>query len=163
MRRSINDWVGNIAVFIVVIVVNGLANGLPLGGQTTGEISAKYPSLFTPAGFTFSIWGLIYLGLVAFVIYQALPSQRDNESIARISQLFAMTCVANASWIFFWHYDLLWLSLVMMAAMFVALIGIYRHLAADDGVSLAVQRLHGMDNCGGHRQYQRGANGHGLG
>ena len=140
MRRSISDWVGNIAVFIVVILVNGLANGLPLGGQTTGEVSAKYPSLFTPAGFTFSIWGLIYLGLVAFVVYQALPAQRESKSIARISQLFAVTCIANASWIFFWHYDLLWLSLVMMIVMLFALIGIYRHLAADDHVS-AGQRL----------------------
>ena len=140
MTRSISDWVGNIAVFIVVIVANGLANGLPLGGQTTGEISAKYPSLFTPAGFTFSIWGLIYLGLVAFVIYQALPAQRDNKTIARISQLFAASCVANASWIFFWHYDQLGLSLIMMVAMLLALIGIYRYLAADEDASLG-QRL----------------------
>ena len=57
MNRSIADWGGNILAFVLVIVVNGMANGIPLGGQTTGEISAKYPSLFTPAGYVFSIWG----------------------------------------------------------------------------------------------------------
>ena len=126
MQRSVSDWAGNIAAFVFVIFVNGLANGVPLGGQTTGEISAKYPSLFTPAGFTFSIWGLIYLGLTAFVIYQALPAQRDNRLLAEISLPFKLSCVANMVWIFVWHYDQLLLSLVMMAGILVPLIWIYR-------------------------------------
>ena len=121
MRRSISDRGGIILAFIVVIAVNGLANGLPLGGQTTGEVSAKYPSLFTPSGFTFSIWGLIYFGLATFAIYQALPGQRENSSIAKISKLFVANCAANAAWIFFWHYDLLWLSLLMMVAILLTL------------------------------------------
>jgi benzodiazapine receptor len=130
MQRSAKDWGGNIVAFIVVIIVNGMANGIPLNGQNTGEISAKYPSLFTPAGFTFSIWGLIYLSLAAFVIYQALPAQRNNSLIAKIGPLFMASCAANAAWIFVWHYDLLWLSLLLMAAMLVSLIQIYRTLAA---------------------------------
>jgi benzodiazapine receptor len=130
MQRSAKDWGGNIVAFIVVIIVNGMANGIPLNGQNTGEISAKYPSLFTPAGFTFSIWGLIYLSLAAFVIYQALPAQRNSSLIAKISPLFMASCAANAAWIFVWHYDLLWLSLLLMAAMLVSLIQIYRTLAA---------------------------------
>jgi benzodiazapine receptor len=130
MQRSVRDWGGNIVAFIVVIIVNGLANGIPLNGQNTGEISAKYPSLFTPAGFTFSIWGLIYLSLTAFVIYQALPTQRDNQTLAKISPLFIANCAANAAWIFVWHYDLLWLSLLLMAAILLTLIQIYRMLLA---------------------------------
>jgi hypothetical protein len=130
MQRSVRDWGGNIVAFIVVIIVNGLANGIPLNGQNTGEISAKYPSLFTPAGFTFSIWGLIYLSLTAFVIYQALPTQRDNQTLAKISPLFIANCAANAAWIFVWHYDLLWLSLLLMAAILLTLIQIYRILLA---------------------------------
>jgi benzodiazapine receptor len=130
MQRSLRDWGGNIAAFIGVILVNGLANGIPLNGQNTGEISAKYPSLFTPAGFTFSIWGLIYLSLTAFVIYQALPTQRDNQTLAKISPLFIANCAANAAWIFVWHYDLLWLSLLLMAAILLTLIQIYRILLA---------------------------------
>ena len=131
MHRPISDWGGNIAAFILVIAVNGMANGVPLGGQTTGEISAKYPSLFTPAGFIFGIWGLIYLGLLAFVVYQALPAQRDNDTLARISGPFKLNCLANATWIFAWHYDLLWMSLLLMFAILVTLVRIYRINAAD--------------------------------
>jgi hypothetical protein len=131
MQRSASDWAGNIAAFVVVLVVNGLANGLPLGGQTTGEISARYPSLFTPAGFTFSIWGLIYLGLAAFVTYQALPGQRDNPLLADIGLPFKLSCAANAVWIFVWHYDQLLLSLVMMAGILVTLIVIYRAIGTQ--------------------------------
>jgi benzodiazapine receptor len=130
MLRSVKDWGGNIAAFILVIIINGMANGIPLNGQNTGEISAKYPSLFTPAGFTFSIWGLIYLSLTAFVIYQALPAQRHSQTLAKISPLFIANCVANAAWIFVWHYDLLWLSLLLMAAILLTLVQIYRTLLA---------------------------------
>jgi benzodiazapine receptor len=130
MQRSLKDWGGNIVAFIVVIVANGMANGIPLNGQNTGEISAKYPSLFTPAGITFSIWGLIYLTLTAFVIYQALPAQRGSQTLAKISLLFVANCAANAAWIFVWHYDLLWLSLLLMAAILLTLIQIYRILLA---------------------------------
>jgi benzodiazapine receptor len=128
MNRSISDWGGNILAFILVIVVNGMANGIPLGGQTTGEISAKYPSLFTPAGYVFSIWGLIYLGLAAFVVWQALPAQRSNQRLADIRIPFLASCACNAIWIFMWHYDLLFMSLVLMAGMLVSLIMIYRKL-----------------------------------
>lgn len=127
--RTISDWGGNIAAFVFVIAVNGLANGLPIGGQTTGEVSAKYASLFTPAGFTFSIWGLIYLGLTAFVIYQSLPAQRDNSTLARIDLPFKLNCIANAVWIFAWHYDQLLLSLILMVTILGTLIVIYRVLS----------------------------------
>ena len=69
MQRSLADWGGNILAFAIAIAVNSMANGIPLGGQTTGEISAKYNTLFTPANFTFSIWGLIYLVPVLLVLY----------------------------------------------------------------------------------------------
>jgi len=128
MRRSFSDWGGNLAAFVLVLAMNTLSNVLPLNSQTMPEISAKYPSLFTPAGFTFSIWGVIYLGLMIFVIYQALPSQRDNDAISRISRLFQLSCLANAAWIVVWHYDLLWLSLLIMLLLLASLIGIYRQL-----------------------------------
>lgn len=129
--RSIADRGGIIAAFVLVMVVNAAANGIPLGGQTTGEVSARYPTLFTPAGFTFGIWGVIYLLLAAFVIWQALPAQRDNARIAAISNLFIANGVANAAWIFVWHYDLLWLSLLLMFAILATLVQIYRTLEAS--------------------------------
>ena len=128
MQRQLSDWGGNLAAFVLVVVLNVMSNALPINGQTMPEISAKYPSLFTPAGFTFSIWGVIYLALLLFVIYQALPSQRSNEKIAGISRLFQVNCVANASWIVAWHYDLLTISLLIMLVMLVTLILIYRAL-----------------------------------
>jgi hypothetical protein len=128
MQRPLSDWGGNLAAFTLVVVLNVLSNALPINGQTMPEISAKYPSLFTPAGFAFSIWGVIYLALLLFVIYQALPSQRNSETIAGISRLFQVNCVANASWIVAWHYDLLNISLLIMLVLFVTLILIYRAL-----------------------------------
>jgi hypothetical protein len=138
--RKLSDWGGTIAAFIFVVVVNGMANAIPINGQTTGGISAKYPSLFTPAGFTFAIWGLIYLSLAAFVIYQALPAQRSRASLARISRWIQANFVANAAWIFAWHYDLLWLSLLLMLVILITLIAIYRILDVVNPARPAAQR-----------------------
>ena len=141
MQRPLSDRGGNLAAFLLVVVLNGLANALPINGQTMPEISAKYPSLFTPAGFTFSIWGVIYLALLLFVVYQALPSQRDNQTIAGISRLFQLNCVANASWIVAWHYDLLAVSLLIMLILLVTLILIYRALLDEVRNASIAQRL----------------------
>ncbi|MCB1701648.1 MAG: tryptophan-rich sensory protein [Pseudomonadales bacterium] len=128
MIRPASDWGGNIVAFGLMIALNAMATSIPLGGQTPPEISANYPSLFTPAGFTFSIWGLIYLGLLLFVIYQALPAQRTNATLARLSGLFKVNCVANAAWILAWHYDFLLLSVLIMLCILATLIRIYRIL-----------------------------------
>lgn len=118
----------NLLLLVVTLVVNGLANGLPLNGQTTASISDKFPVLFVPAGYVFAIWGLIYVGLVAFGIYQALPAQRTSLRLSRIDPLFAASCVLNAAWIFMWHYNLFPLSLVIMVGLLLCLIGIYLRL-----------------------------------
>jgi len=128
MNRKTVDWGGNIAAFLLVLSVNWMANGIPLGGRSTGEISDLYPSPFTPAGFTFAIWGIIYLSLSAFVIYQALPAQRNNLQLAGISSLFKFNCLANALWIFAWHYEYLLLSVLLMACILFSLVLIYRSL-----------------------------------
>lgn len=129
MSRGLSDWGGNIAAFALVIVVNVLSNALPINGQSMPEISATYPSLFTPAGFAFSIWGVIYLALAVFIIYQALPAQRDDQDLARISRLFQINCLANTAWIFAWHYNLLALSVLVMLVILTTLILIYRKLS----------------------------------
>jgi len=116
--------------FFVVLVINYLANAIPIGGQTTGEVSAKYPSLFTPAGFTFAIWGVIYLGLLIYVIFQALPQQRELSLLADINKWFIINCIANASWILAWQYDFLVFSILIMAIILATLIIIYRKLAS---------------------------------
>ena len=114
MKNTIRQ-VAVIASTLITITVNGLANSLPLNGLNTGEISDRFQVYFVPAGYVFSIWGLIYLGLIAFTIYQALPTQRDNPRLVRIGWAVVVGNLANATWIFFWHYLLFPLSLLAMA------------------------------------------------
>ena len=127
--------------FAVMIALNAMATSIPLGGKTPPEISAQYPSLFTPAGFTFSIWAAIYLGLLWFVVYQALPAQRNDLRLARIDALFKFNCLANAAWILAWHYDYLVTSLLIMAAILVSLLAIYSRLRVPGDVAPALVRL----------------------
>lgn len=123
---------GNIVAFIGTIVVNYLANALPIGGNTTGALSDSYPNLFVPAGITFSIWGVIYLLLLCFIVYQARDlfkkEQKDDETINKIGFFFILSSIANISWIFIWHYRLTWLSLLFMFAILGMLLAIYLRL-----------------------------------
>ncbi len=119
---------GYILALLVVLVVNTLANAIPLGGQTTGEVSAKFPSLFTPAGYVFSIWGVIYLLLIVFVVWQLLPRQRNNPQLHKMYPVFLLSCFANAAWIFAWHYNQVLLSFIIMLVLLGALVWLYREL-----------------------------------
>ena len=105
-----------------------MANALPLNGQSTGEISDRFQVYFVPAGYVFSIWGLIYLGLGAFAVYQALPAQREDPRLRRIGYLFALSCLANVAWLFLWHYEQFALTVVAMLPLLLSLIAIYLRL-----------------------------------
>jgi translocator protein len=131
----------NLAALAVTLTLNTLANTLPLGGRTTGEISDSFPVLFVPAGYVFSIWGLIYLGLIGFAVFQALPRQQANPAVRATDYWFAFTCLANALWIVFWHYGYYTLTLVVMLSLLVGLIVIYRRLAALRPVDTATRWL----------------------
>jgi hypothetical protein len=113
---------------IAVIVVNALASALPINGQTTGEISDRFDVLFVPAGYVFAIWGLIYLALIAYTIYQVLPSQRENPRLRRTGYLYALSCVANIAWLLLWHYEYFVLTVVAMVVLLLLLIAIYLRL-----------------------------------
>ncbi|MBT8421735.1 MAG: tryptophan-rich sensory protein [Gammaproteobacteria bacterium] len=128
MERDFKDWGGNILALVAVVLVNAIATGLPLGGVTTGEVSARYESTFTPAGYAFAIWGLIYVALFAFVLYQAGSGNRNDEQLARISRPWQLSCLFNVVWIFFWHYDFLLLSMLAMLGLLLSLVTIYREL-----------------------------------
>jgi len=113
---------------VITLAVNGLANAIPLNGQTTGAVSDQFQVYFVPAGYVFSIWGIIYIGLILFAIYQALPSQRTNPRLQRLSSLFPLSCLANIAWLFLWHYEYFIATLVAMTTLLLSLIGIYLHL-----------------------------------
>jgi hypothetical protein len=126
-KDTVRQLVTALAI-LATLVVNGLANALPLNGLTTGEISDRFDVYFVPAGYVFSIWGVIYLGLIAFAIYQGLPSQRENPRLRRIGYWPAFSCVANIAWLFLWHYERFPLTIVAMVALLLALIVIYLRL-----------------------------------
>jgi len=122
----------NATGFLGTVVVNGLANALPINNKTTGELSDLYPNLFVPAGLTFSVWGLIYVLLAIFVGYSMLSAIRGDARysfIHRIGILFFLTCIANIGWIFAWHYQILPLSLTLMVILLACLIAIYLRLS----------------------------------
>ncbi|PIS21705.1 lantibiotic ABC transporter permease [candidate division WWE3 bacterium CG08_land_8_20_14_0_20_41_15] len=115
--------------YIAMVVVNGLANSLPINNRSTGDISSAYPNLFAPAGLTFAIWGLIYLWLFGYVLYQFVSfgkkSEQKNEGLLKkVNLLFIATSLANICWIFAWHYDLIGLSVLIVAALIIFLIKI---------------------------------------
>lgn len=132
-RNALIIWL-NVALAVGTIVMNILANALPLNGHNTGEISDRFNVLFVPAGYVFSIWGLIYIGLLAYAAYQAMPAQRSNPRLARVDSLFIVASVANVVWLFFWHYNLFLLTLVAMLTLLASLIGIYLGLGIGRSV-----------------------------
>ena len=119
----------NLFAFLATIAVNAMANALPINGKTTGELSDLYPNLFVPAGLTFSIWGLIYLLLAAFIVYQvAAPGRNAADFLQRIGPLFILASAANIGWIFLWHYQRVPASLVVMLVLLASLMAIYLRL-----------------------------------
>jgi putative effector of murein hydrolase LrgA (UPF0299 family) len=126
--------------YLSMVVVNVLANVLPINNRSTGAISDAYPNLFAPAGLTFSIWGLIYLLLAGYVLYQFIPftkHDRKNEGLLKtINLLFIATSIANIAWILAWHYDFIGLSVLIMIALLVSLIRIANLLRAEQMTSL---------------------------
>lgn len=125
--KIIITWV----LFLGVIAVNALANILPINGYNTGQISAFYPNAFVPAGFTFSIWGVIYLLLLSYTIgftYYSIKGQQHPKAfifIERINTYFLLTCIFNMSWIIAWHYLQIELSLVIMLLFLITLIQLF--------------------------------------
>ncbi len=126
-QKTLRPWL-NILALVATVVVNALANILPFNGQTTGQISDRFQVFFVPAGYVFSIWSVIYLALLAFIVYQVLPGQRENPRLGRVGYLFVLSCLANMAWLFLWHYEVFALSLLAMAALLACLIGVYLRL-----------------------------------
>ncbi len=115
--------------YLAMILVNALANIIPINGNNTGQISNSYPNLFAPASLTFSIWGVIYFLLAAYTLYQFGLFQKDkgqkNASLfSEVGNYFAVTSVANILWIFSWHYHLISFSLLFMLVILFYLIKI---------------------------------------
>jgi benzodiazapine receptor len=133
MNRDIVRQILVLIAALTTIIFNIMANILPLNGLNTGDISDRFKIFFVPAGYVFSIWGLIYVGLIAYAIYQVLPAQRENPRLRSIGYIFILSCVANIVWLFLWHYEVFNFTLVAMLVLLLTLIAIYLRLDIGRG------------------------------
>ncbi len=132
-----NDYrifqVVNIIAILMTLIVNALANIIPINGVSTGDVADSYPNLFTPPGWVFAIWGAIYVLLVVFMIYQARPSQQHAEYLSKIGYWHLLGAIGNVVWILLFHYSagipiLLVASTVPILLLLVSLLFIYMRL-----------------------------------
>jgi len=132
-------WLAIVA-YLAMVAYNGLANTLPLFGNTTGEVSQAYPNLFTPAPFTFAVWGVIYAALAGFSVLQALPARAADPRLAAARPLFVLSSLLNVAWLTAWHADAIVVSEVVMVALLLCLIALYRRIDAWRAPATAGER-----------------------
>ncbi len=140
MSKDALRQAANILSVVLAIAVNILAVALPLNGQNTGAISDRFKVYFVPAGYVFSIWGIIYIGWIAFAVYQALPAHKESPRLRRLGYLFALSGVCNAAWLFCWHYNRFGLSVLVMLALLGLLIASYLRLNVGRTAVSAAER-----------------------
>lgn len=128
----------NLLLFVIMVLMNILANALPINGITTAEVSDSLPSLFTPAGFTFAIWGVIYLLLGAFAVLQSgfIPGTRSKARLMAeaVGPWFVVSSLANSLWILAWHYEFIFLTVVLMLVILGSLLLIDINIRRQKGV-----------------------------
>ncbi len=132
----------NVIGYVFTVLVNSLAGSTKLIGSTnTATISEKYPTLITPPGYVFSIWGVIYVLLGLFVVVQALPSEKGKEYQKRIGNLFVLSSIFNILWLLLWQYELLILSVVVMFLLLATLVMTHLNLGTGKTQASLRERL----------------------
>lgn len=112
---------------LLTLVMNSLSSALPLFGDSNGEVSDSLPNAFTPAGLTFAIWGIIFLGLLVFAVYQALPGQRGARYDALLWP-YLLANLLNVGWLLAFQSLHFGLSVLIMLALLGSLIWLYTRL-----------------------------------
>ena len=128
MTADLRRQILTVVTFLVTLVINAAANILPINGLRTGDISDRFSVFVIPANYVFGIWGLIYLLLASFTIWQALPRNREDPALRSLGLLPALTGILNAGWILLWHYELFALTVPVMVALLLTLITIHLRL-----------------------------------
>lgn len=118
--------------YLAIIMVNTLSNTLPLNNQTTGELSNKYDSMITPAGFAFSIWSIIYLLLGIFIIKVWKEYKTNGDYSVPLLPLFIFQSLMNMAWLFAWHYEKIALSVIIMLFLLISIILIYKYVTIKE-------------------------------
>ena len=135
MKKKHNTYMITVISYVIMVAANVLAVILPINGVTPGEVSDSFPNLFAPAGYTFSIWGLIYILLLGFTLYQLDIFKKDHSKYAlleRVRPYFVISSILNAGWIFAWHYKLIPLSMLLMIGILLCLIKIVSEIRETD-------------------------------
>lgn len=128
----------NLVAYIFMVTLNALSIVIPLGGNTTQELSDKYDNLFTPIGFTFSIWSVIYTLLLVFSVVPLVNYFRGKEkkntfTNKNIGYLYAISCLLNGTWILAWQYQYVGLSILVMLGLLATLIILHRNIQSTTG------------------------------
>lgn len=132
----------NVSAFALMVLVNGLAGSTTIiGGRSTAQVSDANPTLITPAGYVFSIWGVIYVLLGVFSVYQALSGERGSQFRSRIDWLFVLSCATNMVWLVLWQSLLLEASTVLMFLLLSTLILIYLRLGIGKNKATMREKL----------------------
>ena len=126
-KNKIRLKLTNLIFLLLTIFINFLANYLPINGLSSGEVSAFYQNPFTPAGFTFSIWGVIYSLLIIFILYRFISSSKINQEFST-GPYFIVASLANAGWLFLWHYQAIPLSMIVILILPLSLFQIFKKL-----------------------------------
>lgn len=136
VNKNIYERMITVIAFLVMIATNAAANLIPLNGVTTSALSNRYPSMLTPAGYTFLIWTIIYLLLFLYVVFQLELFDYKSKLVSPISSyirmFFVLSCLCNSGWIFAWHYRYIALSLVLIITILVCLSFISQYLYTDE-------------------------------
>lgn len=125
MKKTLQ--IANGIALVFTIIFNYVSNTGVFNGKTIGNVSDQYHNLFTPAGYAFSIWGLIYFLMLGFVVYtgRSLFAKDNSEGdgfVQKIGWWFVVSCVANCLWIVTWLYGFTGLSVLVLATAFISLL-----------------------------------------
>ncbi|MBU0695949.1 MAG: hypothetical protein KKE39_05420 [Bacteroidetes bacterium] len=124
----------NFIFFVIAFTVSNLSQLKLFGGQTNADVSGKYETVFTPAGITFAIWGVIYLSLFGFTIFHLIKAYQEDvhseasQSLLKIGNLFILNNIATTFWVFAFTYEYLFLSMVLIIIQLITLLLIFIRL-----------------------------------
>ena len=131
---SSRRW-GVVALFLVTVFINYASTTFLFGDRDTGEVSDQYSTLFTPAGYAFAIWGLIYLTLGVYVAYQAFWAREDQSVYDQLAPLLMVNLLANSLWLPSFQYEQIALSVIFMLIILATLIQLHTLLTKDTTLS----------------------------
>jgi len=128
MRSDTVRQLVTVLSFLLTMAVNIAANALPINGQMTSTISDRFHVYVIPAGYVFAIWGVIYVLLGAFTVWQALPRNREDATLRSLGYLPALSGLLNTVWLLLFQYEVFALTVPVMVALLVTLIAIHLRL-----------------------------------